>query len=65
VSFQGQCAHCGSFDLMAGQDMYQCLKCGYHTTAEGTTVAPPTPSEMPSWFGRRNIDGDQYDSQES
>lgn len=50
---------------MAGQDMYQCLKCGYHTTAEGTTVALPTPSEMPSWFGRRNIDGDQYDSQES
>ena len=50
---------------MAGQDMYQCLQCGFHTTADGAAVAPPAPSEEVSWFGRSNIDGGKFNSQES
>jgi len=40
MAFQGHCAHCGSFDIMAGQDMYQCLHCGFHTDFHGNAVRP-------------------------
>jgi hypothetical protein len=51
-----QCAHCGSFDIMAGLDMYQCLQCGFHTHANGTAIAPPPIEEPVTWPGRANID---------
>ena len=61
--FQGKCAHCGSMDVIAGLDQYQCLHCGNHTDHLGSAVAPP-PVEPPiTWFGRRNVDGGQFDSE--
>jgi len=42
MGFQGNCAHCGAFDVMAGFDQYQCLKCGKHTDHLGKPVAPST-----------------------
>jgi len=61
--FNDQCAHCGSFDTVAGLNLYQCLKCGYHTDAAGNAVAPPPPSEPTTWYGRRNIDGGRFDDE--
>lgn len=52
-----KCGHCGSADVMAGLDMFQCLHCGDHTKSNGELV-PPRPSvPMTTWFGRSNIDG--------
>ena len=55
------CSHCGSADTMAGLDKYQCLHCGQHTNSDGSMVAPTPVKHVASWFGRRNIDGGQYD----
>ena len=61
----GHCTHCGSTELIAGQDMYQCLICGKHTHSDGSLVAPwEDNAPLTTWFGRRNIDGGRYDSQE-
>ena len=35
-----QCAHCGSFDIIAGQDHFQCLECAKHTSATGKKSVP-------------------------
>jgi hypothetical protein len=48
MAFQGNCAHCGSFDLMAGQDMYQCLHCGGHTDHLGNAVPSLTAEKKES-----------------
>ena len=42
MAFQGYCAHCGSYDVIAGQDMFQCLKCGLHTDHLGNAVPSQT-----------------------
>ena len=36
-----KCAHCGAFDMIAGQDHSQCLICGKHTHAKGHKSVPP------------------------
>lgn len=34
------CAHCGSADVMAGFDTYQCLSCGRITGDDGSKLLP-------------------------
>jgi hypothetical protein len=47
MAFQGNCAHCRSFDVMAGLDQYQCLTCGKHTDHRGNAVTPqPTEATL-------------------
>jgi hypothetical protein len=48
MAYRGYCAHCGSYDMIAGQDMYQCLHCGRHTHTDGTampSLTEPTQDE--------------------
>ena len=40
MAYQGFCAHCGSYDMIAGLDKNQCLHCGLHTDSNGNAVAP-------------------------
>ena len=42
-----QCAHCGSFDIQAGLDHFQCLICGLHTSADGRQSVPPSSYDPP------------------
>ena len=58
------CAHCGSTDVMVGQDAYQCIVCGFHTDNNGKAMARPNLDQPTTWYGRRNVDGGHFDSQE-
>jgi hypothetical protein len=46
MAYTGHCAHCGSADMMAGLDQYQCLQCGKHTDQFGVAVAPDSAVEQ-------------------
>ena len=62
MTFQGKCAHCGSMDVMAATDHWQCLDCGFRTGADNVALAPPQVSPDTTWAGRRNVDGGKYDA---
>ena len=48
MAYQGYCAHCGSYDMVAGQNMFQCLHCGEHTHHLGHAVPSLADRQSPS-----------------